>query len=140
MAKITFRRVALAAVFAASAMAVTACDMIPSYRVYNARKTGEAELAQADGNRQIKVQEAKAAFESADYLARAEIRKAEGVAKANRIMADSLGGPEGYLRWKYIEMLQETAGKGQTTVYVPTEAGLPITEAGHRPASKPEAR
>lgn len=129
------RTIGTVAAIIAATVAVSACDMIPSYRVYNARKTGEAELAQADGNRQIKVQEAKAAFESADYLARAEIRKAEGVAKANRIMADSLGGPEGYLRWKYIEMLQETAGKGQTTVYVPTEAGLPITEAGHRPAA-----
>ncbi len=138
--KSNLRRGLSAIVITGSMLAISACDMIPSYRVYNARKTGEAELAQADGNRQIRVQEAKAAYESADYLAKAEIRKAEGVAKANKIMADSLGGPEGYLRWKYIEMLQETAGKGQTTVYVPTEAGLPITEAGHRPVSRAEAR
>lgn len=109
---------------------LSACDMIPAYRVYNARKTGEAELAQADGNRQIKVQEAKAAYESADYLARAEIRKAEGVAQANRIMSASLGGPEGYLRWKYIEMLQEN--KNAQVIYVPTEGALPILEAGKR--------
>jgi regulator of protease activity HflC (stomatin/prohibitin superfamily) len=104
------------------------CDMIPSYRVYNARKTGEAELAQADGNRQIKVQEAKALYESADYTAKAEVRKAEGVAQANQIMSQSLGGPEGYLRWKYIEMLQEQ--KNAQVIYVPTEATLPILEAG----------
>lgn len=136
----TTRRAASAAILATVVLATSACDMIPSYRVYNARKTGEAELAQADGNRQIRVQEAKAAYEAADYLAKAEVRKAEGVAQANKIMSDSLGGPEGYLRWKYIEMLQETAGKGQTTVYVPTEAGLPITEAGRRPAARAEAR
>lgn len=73
------------------AASLCACDMIPPYRVYNARKTGEAELAQADGNRQIKIQEAKAAYESADYLAKAEIRKAEGVAQANRIMSAYVG-------------------------------------------------
>jgi regulator of protease activity HflC (stomatin/prohibitin superfamily) len=121
------------AALAASLFALGACDMIPAYRVYNARKTGEAELAQADGNRQIKVQEAKAAYESADYLAKAEIRKAEGVAQANKIMAASLGGPEGYLRWKYIEMLQEQ--KGSQVIYVPTEATLPILEAGRRPTT-----
>ena len=128
----------LAPVFALviGALGLSACDVIPAYRVYNARKTGEAELAQADGNRQIKVQEAKAEYESADYKAKAEVRRAEGVAQANKIIADGLGGPEGYLRWKYIEMLQETAGKGQTTIYVPTEAGLPILEAGKRQAEK----
>lgn len=111
-----------------AALSLSACDMIPSYRVYNARKTGEAELAQADGNRQIKVQEAKALFESADYTAKAEVRKAEGVAQANKIMSASLGGPEGYLRWKYIEMLQDS--KNNQIIYVPTETNLPILEAG----------
>lgn len=114
-----------------AAAGLSACEMNPSYRVYSARKTGEAELAQADGNRQIRVQEAKARAEAAVYDAQAEITKARGVAQANKIMADSLGGPEGYLRWKYIEMLQET--KPAQTIYVPTEAGLPILEAGKRP-------
>lgn len=118
----------------AIAISMSACDMIPSYRVYNARKTGEAELAQADGNRQIQIQEAKAAYESADYTAKAEVRKAEGVAQANKIMSASLGGPEGYLRWKYIEMLQES--KASQIIYVPTEATLPILEAGKRKETK----
>jgi hypothetical protein len=106
----------------------------PSYHVYTAHKNGEAELAQATQNRQIKVQEAQALFESADFTAKAEIRKAEGVAQANKIMAQSLGGPEGYLRWKYIEML-ETSPNHQI-IYVPTEGSLPILEAGKRPAEK----
>lgn len=121
-------------VAALASLSLGACDVIPAYRVYNARKTGEAELAQADGNRQIKVQEAKAAFESADWTARAEVRKAEGVAAANKIMSASLGGPEGYLRWKYIEMLQENQTK--QVIYVPTEGSLPILEAGKRPAGE----
>lgn len=117
-------------IIAAAAVSLSACDMYPPYRVYNARQTGLAELAQADGNRQIKIQEAKALFESADFTAKAEVRKAEGVAQANKIMSDSLGGPEGYLRWKYIEMLQDS--KNNQVIYVPTEASLPILEAGKR--------
>ena len=54
-----------------------------------------------------------------------------------RIMAQALGGPEAYLRWSYINMLQETAGKeGRQTIYIPTEAGMPILEAGQRPAAR----
>jgi regulator of protease activity HflC (stomatin/prohibitin superfamily) len=105
--------------------------VLPNYSVYAARKHGQAELARASQNRQVRVQEALARYEAADYDAKAEIRRAQGVAQANRIIADSLGGPEGYLRWRYIEMLQETAQSGgHQIIYIPTEAGLPILEAG----------
>jgi len=106
----------------------------PQYSVYAARKHGEAELARATQNRQVRVQESMAKFEAADYDAKAEVRRAQGVAAANKIIAESLGGPEGYLRWRYIEMLQETSEKGgHQVIYLPTEAGLPILEAGRRP-------
>jgi len=104
----------------------------PQYRVYSARHTGLAELQQAESNRQIKVREAQAAFDAADLTAQAEVRRAQGVADANRIIADSLGGSEGYLRWRYIEMLENTSTGGRDVIYVPTEAGLPILEAGKR--------
>ena len=45
-------------------------------------------------------------------------------------MAKSLGGPQGYLRWKYIEMLEETGQNSNTIVYIPTEGAMPILEAG----------
>jgi hypothetical protein len=49
----------------------------------------------------------------------------------NKIIADGMGGPEGYLRWKYIEMLEDTSNSpGKTIIYVPTEGGLPLLEAG----------
>ena len=106
----------------------------PQYSVYAARKHGEAELARATQNRQVRVQEALAKFEAADYDAKTDVRRAQGVAQANKIIADSLGGPEGYLRWRYIEMLQETSEKGgHQIIYLPTEAGLPLLEAGRRP-------
>jgi regulator of protease activity HflC (stomatin/prohibitin superfamily) len=123
-------------------LVVLALVGLPQYSVYAARKHGEAELARATQNRQVRVQEALAKFEAADYDAKTDVRRAQGVAQANRIIADSLGGPEGYLRWRYIEMLQETSQSGgHQIIYIPTEAGLPILEAGRmRPAPAPAAK
>jgi regulator of protease activity HflC (stomatin/prohibitin superfamily) len=105
----------------------------PQYNVYAQQKHGEAELARATQNRQVRVQEALAKYEAADYDAKTDVRRATGVAAANKIIADSLGGPEGYLRWRYIEMLQETSAQGgHQIIYIPTEAGLPLLEAGKR--------
>lgn len=105
----------------------------PNYRVWTKEMSGKAAYAEAQQNRSIRVLEAQAALDSADLNAQAEIARAKGSNEANRIMADSLGGPENYLRWSYINMLQETAGKnGQTTIYIPTEAAMPILEAGKR--------
>lgn len=102
---------------------------MPQYSVYSSRLAGEAELAHSEYSKQVAVQTAKAKLEAAKLEAETDVVRAEGIAKANKIVADSLGGPEGYLRWKYIEMLNDTAGKGSATIYIPTEAGLPILEA-----------
>lgn len=111
------------------------CAAYNSVRVWNAETAGEAELAQARQNRQIATLEAEAKLESAKLLARAEVERAKGVAEANRIVADGLGGPEGYLRYLYIEHLAQSKGQ---IIYVPTEGGLPILEAG-RLQRKPAA-
>lgn len=107
------------------------CAAYNSVRVWNAETAGEAELAQASQNRKIAVLEAQAALDSAKLKAEAEIERAKGLAEANRIVADSLGGPEGYLRYLYIQNLEESRGQ---IIYVPTEGGLPILEAGRRAA------
>jgi hypothetical protein len=57
----------------------------PNYNVYKANLDGEAELKQAQQNRQIAIQEAQAKKEAAKDLADAEVIRAEGVAKANKI-------------------------------------------------------
>ena len=97
----------------------------PQYRVYSQRLAGEAALAEAQSSRQVAILEAKAKLESAKSLASAEIIRADGAARANRILQDSLGGPEGYLRYLQIQSLEESKA---SLIYVPTEAGLPITE------------
>lgn len=98
----------------------------PQYRVYSQRLAGEAALAEAQSSRQVAILEARAKKESAISLAEAEVIRAQGAAKANAILQDSLGGPEGYLRYLQIQALGDTKAG---LIYVPTEAGLPVTEA-----------
>jgi regulator of protease activity HflC (stomatin/prohibitin superfamily) len=54
-----------------------------------------------------------------------EVARAGGVAKSNEIIAGSI--TENYLRYRWIEGLQTNQ---MVVVYVPTEANLPIMEAG----------
>ena len=114
-------------IFIFSAWAISAGGRV--YDVWAQRKLGEAELAHAESNRQIKTLEAKAAMESSKHLADAEIIRARGVAEANKIIGSSLAGNEAYLRYLWIQGLQTN---NMQVVYVPTEANLPILEAGKR--------
>lgn len=115
-------------VFTVLAMVGLAIIMLiwPQYNVYAQRLAGEAALAEAQSSRQVAILEARAKRESAIELAAAEITRAEGAAKANAILQNSLGGPEGYLRYLQIQALESTKS---SLIYVPTEAGLPITES-----------
>src|SRR6476619_5820481 len=96
----------------------------PQYNVYNQEMAGKAKLAEAQSSRQVATLEAKAKMESAESLAKAEVTRARGAAEANHILQNSLGGPEGYLRYLQIQALSDTNAK---MIYVPTEAGLPVT-------------
>lgn len=99
---------------------------IPQYKVWQQSKEGEAELAKAEQNRQIAIQEARAKEESAVSLANAEVIRAEGVAKANKIIGDSLQNNDAYIHYLWIEALRES---DSDVIYIPTEAGIPITES-----------
>lgn len=100
--------------------------LLPNYYVWQQNKEGEAELAKAEQNRQIAIQEAKAKEESAKSLANAEVIRSEGVAKANKIIGDSLQNNEAYIHYLWIEALRESKNE---VIYIPTEAGIPITES-----------
>ena len=117
------------AVLILSAFGLWGC---PQYRVYDQRMDGQAALARAESERRVLVREAEARRDAASALAEAEIARARGVAEANEIIGESLKGNEGYLRYLWIQALNE----GQQVIYVPTEAGLPILEAGGRVMSR----
>ena len=98
----------------------------PKYLIWQQEQEGAAELAKAEQNRQIAIQEAKAKEESAKSLANAEVIRAEGVAKANKIIGDSLQNNDAYIHYLWIEALKESKDQ---VIYVPTEAGIPVTES-----------
>lgn len=113
-------------VLAALALTLYGC---PKYSVWERGLHGQAQLKQAEWNRQIVVREAEAKLESAKALADAEIERARGVAEANKIIGQSLKNNEAYLRYLWISGLDSNSEK---VIYVPTEAGIPILEAGKR--------
>lgn len=102
----------------------------PKYEVWQQGLKGQAELARAQQNRQIAIQVSLAKSEAAAYEAQADTIRATGIARSNHILGTSLVGDAGerYLRYLWIEAIKTQ----EHVVYVPTEAGLPILEAGKR--------
>lgn len=98
----------------------------PNIYIWQQSMAGQAELAHAEYSRQISTCEALAKKESAKSLADAEVIRAEGVAKANKIIGDSLQGNESYLRYLWVQGLQTN---NMQVVYVPTECNLPLLES-----------
>jgi regulator of protease activity HflC (stomatin/prohibitin superfamily) len=98
----------------------------PQYNVWQQSLAGKAELQKAEYTRQVAVLEAQAKKDSAQQLAEAEVIRAQGVAKANQIIGDSLKDNREYLQYLYITGLEEGSNKGNVTIYVPTEGGMPV--------------
>ncbi len=115
----------------------------PKYRIYSQTARGEADLREAEWSKKIQIEEARGKEESSTMIAQArvtqaraegeaEIVRAEATAKANAIIGQSLKDNEAYLRYLWIMGLKD--GNGER-IYIPTEAGMPILEAGK--AGKP---
>lgn len=98
----------------------------PIYNVWAQEQGGRAELARADYSKRVAVVEAQAKLDSSVLLAQAEVKRAEGVAKANQIIGESLRGHKEYLQYLWITQLEKSTHE---TIYVPTETQLPILEA-----------
>ena len=98
----------------------------PLYNVWAQSLDGKAELQKAEYTRQVAVLEAQAKKDSAQQLADAEIIRATGVAKANEIIGNSLKDNREYLQYLYITGIEEGSQKGNVTIYVPTEGGMPV--------------
>ena len=96
---------------------------VPLYNVWQQEMSGRAELAKAEQNRQIKIEEAKANLEAEKLNAQAELERAKGAAEAIRIENGSLTTT--YIQYLWVRQ-QNNIDK---VVYIPTEANLPILEA-----------
>ncbi len=112
---------------------------MPKYRIYRQDLAGQANLRQQEWEKKILIEQARAQNDAATMNAEARIKqataeseaeiiRARGIAEANSIIANSLQGNESYLRYLWIDKLADN----DNVIYVPTEAGLPILEAGQR--------
>lgn len=107
------------------------------FKVWSSKLDGEAKFAEAEYSRRVTVLEAQAKLDSAGKLAEAEVARARGVAQANKIIGDSLHENEDYLKYLWINQLEQNKN---SVIYVPTEANLPILEAqrlSHLPGDPP---
>ena len=98
----------------------------PKYNVWSQEMDGKAEFAKAEQNRKIKIEEAKANLEAEKLNAQAEIERAKGAAEAIRIENGSI--TPAYIQYLWVR--QQNAQTNNKIIYIPTEAGLPVLEAG----------
>lgn len=96
---------------------------LPLYNVWQQGLSGQAMLARADQTRQITITQAKA-----------EEAAAEHRAKAIAIMGEMAKKYPEYRQQEFIGAFAEAMHNGRINqiIYVPTEAGIPILEAGKR--------
>jgi regulator of protease activity HflC (stomatin/prohibitin superfamily) len=99
----------------------------PTYNVWSNQKSGEAALAHAESVRMILVTQAHAEREAA-------VQRAEAIKIVGQAAKDF---PE-YRHQEFIGAFAEALKEGKIAqiIYVPTEANIPIVEAGHRPQVK----
>lgn len=103
-----------------------------SYSRYQLVADAKNDLKRAQYNKKIQVEDAEGQRLAAIKLADVERERAKGVRDANATIAKTLTGE--YLRYFYISQLSKVENAGGRIIYVPTEAGLPILEAGRAPS------
>ena len=101
----------------------------PYYNVWQQEMSGKAEFAKAEQNRKIRIEEAKANLESEKLNAQAEIERAKGAAEAIKIENGAITPT--YIQYLWVRQ-QNLSGSNNKIIYIPTETGLPILEAGRK--------
>ncbi|MDQ8951957.1 hypothetical protein RFH42_03180 [Acinetobacter rudis] len=99
----------------------------PQYRVWQQGMSGQARLAEAQQSKQIAIETAKAELESAQLRA-----------QAIKVIGETAKQYPEYRNQEFIGAFGDALrdGKIQQIVYVPTEANIPILEAGKRPVGE----
>ena len=95
------------------------------FSVWSRQQSGRAALAEAEFSKQVQIEEAKANLEAQKLNAQSEVERAKGAAQAIEIENGKL--TERYIQYLYVQNLEKLDTK---LIYVPTEGGLPLLEAG----------
>lgn len=109
------------------AIVIGSLSVFKIYNVWSKEQNGKATLAEAQYSKQAKIEEAKSNLEAEKFNAQAEIERAKGASESIKIEGGQL--TDNYIKYLWIRNLQ--SGEKQL-IYVPTEAGLPLLEAGRR--------
>ena len=82
---------------------------IPVYNVWQQEMSGKAEMAKAEQNRKILVEEAKAKLEAEKLNAQAEVERAKGMAEAMKVENGTLNST--YNQYLFIDNSDENLSK-----------------------------
>lgn len=104
------------------------------YRLWKVEYTGKTQEIRQSYNGKAILAEAIHARKARVEQAKAELESAEATAEAIRIVGEAAKQYPEYRQQEFYLSLGEAlkSGRIQQVLYLPTEAGLPITEAGHR--------
>lgn len=98
--------------------------IIPQYGVWSKELKGKGLLRESEYSKQVLIEEAKANLEAEKLNAESEIERAKGMAQAMEIENGKL--TDTYIKYLWVRSM---SGNEANTIYIPTEAGLPILEA-----------
>lgn len=108
---------------------------VPTYRVWQQEMSGKAEMAKAEQNRKILIEEARARLEAEKLNAQSEIERAKGMAEAMRIENGTLNTT--YNQYLFIRTLEKLADRGNLPqiIYMPSEGLVPVMDVSTQKSS-----
>ncbi|WP_255317721.1 hypothetical protein [Capnocytophaga canimorsus] len=105
---------------------------LPIYNVWQQEMAGKAEMAKAEQNRKILIEEAKARLEAEKLNAQAEIERARGMAEAMKIENGTLNSV--YNQYLFIRTLEKLADKGNLPqiIYMSSNGLVPVMDVSKK--------
>ncbi len=105
---------------------------LPLYNVWQQEMAGKAEMAKAEQNRKILIEEAKARLEAEKLNAQAEVERARGMAEAMKLENGTLNTT--YNQYLFIRTLEKLADKGDLPqiIYMPSEGLVPVMDVSKK--------
>lgn len=103
----------------------------PHWKVWASHQSGLADLTKAKNEQQIQIAQAQSRLDAAELNKQAAVIEAEAVSLQIQEIGAQLTTHNLYLQWQWISMMEKRPA-GSSTIYVATEAGLPILEANRR--------
>lgn len=121
-------KVIVAAALATGILIIVLMFGLPLYNVWQQEMAGKAEMAKAEQNRKILIEEARARLEAEKLNAQAEVERAKGMAEAMKLENGTLNTT--YNQYLFIRTLEKLADKGDLPqiIYMPAEGLVPVMD------------